>query len=371
MRAVVARLLALLALVVLLLGGGACASEPFDVARVGVLVPLSGQQAADGQAQVEAARLAIEEWNAAGGVADVRLELAVYDEAQPDAARRLAADRRVALVVGPPAPALTIGADRPALVSLVRGDRPAAGGTVELAPTAEQSALIAAAAIAFNFGPVSVAVVAGNEPVEQAFARAFLRLGPSRGLRLRPEAQTLPADGNIVSLATQLRAPGIDLIVIAGKGLDAGPLWSEVRSREPRTRLALAPGAFDEGFRRTASGWLDGVVVLEPARHPEDAPTAEAFVASYSARYGRPPSIAAAHAYDATRLGLRALAAAAAAPAGERRAQTRAALAEETSFVGSLRTYALAGNASSSWTLALYRLDRAGASTFLGEAEVR
>src|SRR5688572_14001517 len=49
--------------------------------KIGVVLPLSGGAAADGQPALKGARLAVDEANAAGGVQGKRLELTVLDHA--------------------------------------------------------------------------------------------------------------------------------------------------------------------------------------------------------------------------------------------------------------------------------------------------
>jgi branched-chain amino acid transport system substrate-binding protein len=77
--------------------GGAAAQD--KVAKIGVLAPLTGGSAADGQEMVNGAKLAADEINAAGGVAGYRLEIVVGDtqdqtaDAVTTAFERLAGDR--------------------------------------------------------------------------------------------------------------------------------------------------------------------------------------------------------------------------------------------------------------------------------------
>ena len=76
-----------------------------DVVKVGVLAPVSGAQAADGQEMVNGAQLAIDELNAAGGVAGYTFELVVGDvvdgaaDKVTTAAERLLGDRDMGAVM--------------------------------------------------------------------------------------------------------------------------------------------------------------------------------------------------------------------------------------------------------------------------------
>lgn len=76
-----------------------------DVIKIGVLAPVSGAQAADGQEMVNGAQLAIDELNAAGGVAGHTFELAVGDvvdgaaDKVTTAAERLLGDRDMGAIM--------------------------------------------------------------------------------------------------------------------------------------------------------------------------------------------------------------------------------------------------------------------------------
>ncbi|MEJ8572993.1 ABC transporter substrate-binding protein [Microbaculum marinum] len=75
------------------------------VAKIGVLAPLTGGAAADGAEMVNGARLAVDEINAAGGVAGYKLEVVVGDtqdqaaDSVTSAFERLAGDRDVNAIV--------------------------------------------------------------------------------------------------------------------------------------------------------------------------------------------------------------------------------------------------------------------------------
>lgn len=75
------------------------------IAKIGVLAPLTGGSAADGAEMVNGAKLAVDEINAAGGVAGYRLEVVVGDtqnqtaDAVTSAIERLAGDRSLNAIV--------------------------------------------------------------------------------------------------------------------------------------------------------------------------------------------------------------------------------------------------------------------------------
>ncbi|WP_163847195.1 ABC transporter substrate-binding protein [Pseudooceanicola aestuarii] len=76
-----------------------------ETVKIGVLAPVSGPAAADGQEMVNGAQLAVDELNAAGGIAGYTFELAVGDAADQSAAsvataaERLLGDREMGAIV--------------------------------------------------------------------------------------------------------------------------------------------------------------------------------------------------------------------------------------------------------------------------------
>lgn len=89
-------------LVLTLLGGSAFAA---DTIKIGVLAPLTGFAAADGESVLNSVNIAVDKINASGGVLGKKVELVVYDD-RADAkeavslAHKLIGQDRVVAVVG-------------------------------------------------------------------------------------------------------------------------------------------------------------------------------------------------------------------------------------------------------------------------------
>ncbi len=348
---------------------------PFNVARVGVLAPLTGDRTDEGREMAAAVRLAVEEWNGVGGVAGIHLELVEMDETWPRAAAILGADPRMLLVAGGtsalPIAELLAQPDHPAAVVLHRtASGPLPAGVVELAPSVAQVAEVAAAAIAFNFGPVTLSAVSSGsaEAVEQA--RAFLSFAPGRGLIIRQTLTLQAVETSYTQAALAVRQAAPQVLYVVGQGIDAGALWSELRPRDARVRLVLGPGVLDEGFYRTAGGFFEGVSAIDLTLQPEEAPGGQRFVAAFAARFGRAPGGAAARAYDAIGLGMAAMRAAITGSELPSRAAVRQALTAQERFPGVLREYRLRDGAPAGWKLAISRLERDRRRVLIGEPEI-
>lgn len=95
----------ILATTAILAGLGLPVLAQADVVKIGVLAPVSGPAAADGQEMVNGAQMAVDELNADGGVAGYTFELVVGDAADQSAAavatatERLLGDREMGAIV--------------------------------------------------------------------------------------------------------------------------------------------------------------------------------------------------------------------------------------------------------------------------------
>lgn len=348
------------------------------VVRVLVAAPLADERVADGRDVVDAVRLAVEEWQAQMPAAGrLRVELITVDEEATEPLRALLRDPHLLLAVGFTGETAAItarrlldGPDTPAGVALANpGPDRRPSGLVDLAPTTRQVQEVAAAALAYNFGPLSVTVIASAEPAAVAAAQAFAAVAPGRDLPVRTVITLSGVETDFVRLAQTVRATMPQLVYVVGDGVDAGSLWAELRLRDARTRLVLGPGVLGDGFYRTAGGFFDGVSAIELTLQPAESERARDFIARFSARYGRMPTALAGRAYDAALLGLSAvhMATAAGRPT---RPGVRAALAAVKSYRGIMRTYELVDGAPARWPLAMYRLTRDGSLALIGEPEI-
>lgn len=383
MAAVHARVPRLLLLVAaclpLALACGKVTSTPFAIARIAVVAPLSGENAASGRDVLDAIDLAVGEWNARGGASGLQLEVVAVDEADPVRAARVLSSRSVIAAVGFVDPvanaatrALLSRSDAPPAVTLSRTTSPPPAGVLELAPTVDQIAEVAAAAVAYNLGPVTMTVVASGTAEDSAAADAFARFAPTRAVQIRNRFTLKAIETGYPETAVAVRGGGGALMYVSGHGYDAGSLWAELRARDSRARLVLGPGTFDRSFLDNAGGFFDGVVAIEFMTPPRDLPATLPFQRAFRSEAGRPATLTATRAYDAAGLLLTAASTAADQAQGRpAREGVRGALAAVTAYDGILRRYPFANGALATWKLAVYRLDRDGNAQLLGEPELQ
>lgn len=258
----------------LLLAG--CYGSTPPVVKLGLIAPFEELHRDDGYAALHAVRLAVDQRNAAGGVAGHRVALvALNDNARPDDARQqaanLAVDRDVLGVVGP-----------------LQGAVAQAAG-----PTFSQHGLpwIALASMA-------------SPQLAGGFA---LEASPSDVVAAAEQAL---AAGGIVEPATATADAALDTAGLAGV------IWLGDAAEGARLAQRLAPGVTLVGgpelgspvFAGRAGAAAVGVHWLSAG--PAQAALPADFVAAYQSLAGAPPSPQAVLAYDAANLLLDAMASA-------------------------------------------------------------
>lgn len=259
----------------LLLAGGCYGSTP-PMVKLGLLAPFEELYRADGYAVLPAVQLAIEQRNAAGGVAGRRVTLvSLNDNGRPDEALRqaanLAVDKEVLGVIGP-LHAATAAAAGPAL---------AEQGMPWLS--------LASLAAAQQPGGFSLEV----QPDDLlAHAEALLQ---ADGI-----AEPLVISGDGAAASTLPRASGVIWLGDAAGGAQLA------RQLDPQTLLAGGPELGSTIFAGRAGEASTGVRWLSAGPVAETLPAD--FVAAYERLAGAPPSSQAVLAYDAANLLLDAMA---------------------------------------------------------------
>jgi branched-chain amino acid transport system substrate-binding protein len=199
-----------------------------------------------------------------------------------------------------------------------------------LPPSDEQVAPVLAEAVsrAAAGGPFSVVASADHDShaalVAVRRALGARRLAPARLVDLDPLEADLPA------AARRLLEEGPRAVVVLAPSSRAGRLTAAFRAAGFRGPIVGGAPAARSAFRRAAGAAAEGVIAPLLV---EAGPAADAFAASYEARWGEPPDEAAAHGYDAVRL-----VAAAVRLAGLNRARIRDAVRSLAPWTGASGT---------------------------------
>ncbi len=312
----------------MLLGGailttGCGSSLPVQgIAKIGVVAPLAGRYYATGYDVLFAAKLAIRQWNARGGVAGYRIELVAYDDRNEAAegatqARKLVIDGDVLGMVGHLSNASALAAapeyHRGGMAAILLGAT--STGLAQLAypevyRTAADDSFIAQEAARFAMETLrcrTVAVLAESSPSAMDLARAFEEAAAKMQMIVAQSEVLRTGNADYGELVKRLRATSPDLILYSGSFVSGASLLA-VTSEVGRQMLFLGgPLCASPDFLKIGGPMAEGAYYISLAPDPRQLDGAEEFMAGYRALAGREAWASAVHAYDATNLLLTAV----------------------------------------------------------------
>lgn len=319
----------------MLTGCGHGSGGTLTIAAVG---PLTGSQAIRGRDLVQAARMAVDEANAAGGVNGLHLELATYDDGdQPERARTVAgrvADTAALAVLGQVAssagfaagqvyrergiPAITAAASEARVTAqndwFFRLFRDAAGQGRFLADYAR-----------YRFQPREIAIIRETGTAGEEFASALRDRAKSGGIRIAADLPLTPAEaadpGTLAKVVAKLaRLPKGDIIVLGTQFAETPAVLRALRDTlGPFVSMGYSslandtlPAQFSDSEREKhlpPGYYTDGFIVAAPQLGDVAQYQQTVFASRYRARYGADPTPEAVRWYEGAQLLLQAMAA--------------------------------------------------------------
>ena len=294
-------------------GGGSTGGEKLGVAYLG---PLTGDLANIGQAGRDAAQLVIDQANAAGDL-PVRLALRVFDtQGDPAQSQRLTADiltdSSIVAVVGP----LTSGevkaagptlndAGLPFVTVASNPDLARQGWKVfhRLMANDEIQGREAAGYIAAGLRARTVSVIHDNTEYGKALADLT-----STGLRARGVDVAIdvidPKALDYSAAVNGVKARRPDVVFYGGYYPEAGRLVKQLRDAGVSARFVAGDASKDPAIAQGGGKAAEGALVTCACADPglQQNPSAQSFVAAYQERFGRPPQLYSAEAYDGAAL---------------------------------------------------------------------
>lgn len=347
--------------------------------KIGLVAPFEGQFRARGYEVLYAVRLAVRQWNKAGGVEGYRVELVALDDGgDPTMAmqqvRELAVDQDVMGVIGHFVKETTLAAAPEYAtqgLTLVAPDAgteaiTAAGWVVRLGPSNRLLGSEAARYAVENLSAARLAVLRDeddqptdhmHQDLADAFVAAARRLG-----------SPVVLDKSIVENGwlSHLTDVSPDLIFLSCNAIKGAEAIRLARQAGVEATFLGGPALDDRALVQIGSASVEGTVYLAVAPAGLDLAGSEAFVADYQALAGHPPGSRATLAYEATHFLLQAIARAVArSPRQLSRATVWQQLAEVCQYEGLLGTL-ICDDAGKmvNWPIAIYRIE---ASNYPGQ----
>ena len=278
-----------------------CSGKP-KVIRIAVAGPITGPYAVFGREQLNGARLAVEQANAAGGVLGLRVEIEeIDDKADTEETGRLAldigSDHSVLAVIGHPnsGPAL-LASDVydqykvPFVITVATLPKITRRGntfTFRICPTDEMQGPMAAEFAFAKLGKKNIAIIHDGSPYGKGASEEFGKRADSEGanivlLETAPRGQT-----DFAAVVGKLAEVKPEVIHFAGMFTEAGYLLAQTRAKGVDAVFMATDATFDESFIRIAGAASEGAYVTFHSPPWDQVPSAAAFVATFEKQFGK------------------------------------------------------------------------------------
>jgi branched-chain amino acid transport system substrate-binding protein len=293
--------------------------------RIGYLGGLSGRISDLGIGARNGSQLAVDDLNAAGGVAGRPLELVARDDEQNAAVarERLAElhDLGVVLVIGPVTSTMgaavlpLVNERRIPMISPLAGANELSGQDDAFFRVVSDTAASARQQAGALLGRGLRSVVTVADLRNAVFSRNWTESASAQfvagGGVVSRSLEFEAAPGlHFLELAQRVAGSGADAAVIVASAADSAVLVQQVRRLRPQMFIALSAWAGTEEFPSLGGPAFDGLLVTQFFDRFNATPRWLDFVARYRSRFGDVPGYAAMNGYDALQMGAAAMRAA-------------------------------------------------------------
>jgi branched-chain amino acid transport system substrate-binding protein len=289
--------------------------------KIAVVDAQSGQLSSLGAWELKGARLAVDEWNKAGGINGRQIQLGIFDD-QGDPtvgttlARKIDSEGYVAMI-GTAESAVTIAMapilQQAEIPNVTSGQSPGLVGVKSPflflnGPTSTTYDETLAKYVVDKKGIKSIALVTNNGSFGKGEHDAFTKALSSRGVT--PVAdQVVTSDQKDFSAAlTTIRQKRPELIFLGAEEVESGLIVKQARDLGLKVPFAGAAPQGTPVFLDTAGAAnVEGTIVSSPYLSNDVSDATRKFAAAYKAAYGEDAELHGAKAYDGTQIILTAL----------------------------------------------------------------
>ena len=315
------KFLALAAAVGLALGGGM--AQAADTVKIGLMAPLTGSWASEGQGMKKIVELLAEQQNAKGGVLGKQIEVVTEDDGGDPRTASLAAQRLttkgVAAVVGTYGSAVTEASqtiyDEAKIPQIANGStaiRLTEKGFKHFfrtAPRDDEQGRMAAQTIG-KLGFKKVAILHDSTSYAKGLADEANALLKKKGTDVVFFDALTPKENDYTAILTKLKGANPDVVLFTGYYPEAGLLLKQKKGMNWNVPLIGGDATNNVDLVKIAGKAAEGFYFLSPPQ-PQDLDTADAkaFLADYQKKYNElPPSIWAVLAGDGFRVAVAGIA---------------------------------------------------------------
>jgi branched-chain amino acid transport system substrate-binding protein len=313
-----------LALILMGCGGGSDSEstsgqksdKPHDVIKIGVLVPLSGANASSGVDLLNAAKLASDEINAAGGVLGRPVEIVPVDDGCDPQTATAAAQQLLGTGIVGVAGGYCSGAVIPetdvlhpkGIPYIVVATNPAVterglNTVFRNAGRDDRQGIFAAQFLAGPAGARRLAILHNNSTYARGLAE-HTRMANSDlklGMQIVFFDAIVPGEDDYSSALTKIKQTGADTLYFTGYASEAGIIVRQAKELGLAVRVIGGDATNEPIVIKTAGPAANGYIVTT-APLPEFLPGATTFITAYTERFGGGPGPFSVYGYDAVKV---------------------------------------------------------------------
>jgi branched-chain amino acid transport system substrate-binding protein len=307
--------LMLVAAVGLALGGGM--AQAADTVKIGLMAPLTGSWASEGQGMKKIVELLAEQQNAKGGVLGQKIEVVTEDDGGDPRTASLAAQRLttkgVVAVVGTYGSSVTEASqtiyDEAGIPQIANGStaiRLTEKGFKKFfrtAPRDDEQGRMAAQTIE-KLGFKKVAILHDSTSYAKGLADEANALLKKKGAEVVFFDALTPKENDYTAILTKLKGANPDVVLFTGYYPEAGLLLKQKKGMNWNVPFIGGDATNNVDLVKIAGKAAEGFYFLSPPQPQDlDTPDAKAFLADYQKKYNElPPSIWAVLAGDGFRV---------------------------------------------------------------------
>ena len=313
--------LMLVAAVGLALGGGM--AQAADTVKIGLMAPLTGSWASEGQGMKKIVELLAEQQNAKGGVLGRKIEVVTEDDGGDPRTASLAAQRLttkgVVAVVGTYGSSVTEASqtiyDEAGIPQIANGStaiRLTEKGFKKFfrtAPRDDEQGRMAAQTIE-KLGFKKVAILHDSTSYAKGLADEANALLKKKGTEVVFFDALTPKENDYTAILTKLKGANPDVVLFTGYYPEAGLLLKQKKGMNWNVPFIGGDATNNVDLVKIAGKAAEGFYFLSPPQPQDlDTPDAKAFLADYQKKYNElPPSIWAVLAGDGFRVAVAGIA---------------------------------------------------------------
>lgn len=303
-----------------LAGGGDKASSDAGPIKLGMIAPFSGSESAFGDYMKNGAQLAVDEFNANGGIDGRKLELVVEDGACDATTAVAAANKLVTEGIsvsvggycsGSTLPTLPIfdSAKIPMVIPAANSNKLVdAGlpGVFLINGTGTQQAQ-AAVKYAQKTGIKSVATVDDSTAYSVDLAKSFAEQAKAAGLTVPFTSTVTPGESDYSAVATQLAKQQPEMVYWTGYYQEGGLIVRQATDAGFKGEFLVGDGSVDAKFAQIAGKGYTDKVLGTFTQTPDMLTGADTWIADYKKLAGAEPGPYSTQSYDAVRVAAQAI----------------------------------------------------------------